>query len=88
MKANMTNENEEIEARLDKLGRSGIPACVIHFPDGSYDLMPETITQTMGRGWPLHRWGLLPALAHGRLVTDIANRSKRYFWMVTQVVTA
>jgi thiol:disulfide interchange protein DsbD len=44
MKADMTNENEEIEAWLNKLGRSGIPAYVIYMPDGSYDLLPEVIT--------------------------------------------
>lgn len=44
MKADMTNENEEIEAWLNKLGRSGIPAYVIYLPDGSIDLLPEVIT--------------------------------------------
>ncbi len=44
MKADMTNENEELSAILDKLGRNGIPVYVIWFPDGSYDLLPITIT--------------------------------------------
>ena len=44
MKADMTNENEEIEQWLDDLGRSGIPAYVIYLPGGKRDLLPEAIT--------------------------------------------
>ena len=47
MKADMTNENDEIDLWLSKLGRSGIPAYVIYMPDGSYDLLPEAITTEM-----------------------------------------
>jgi thiol:disulfide interchange protein DsbD len=47
MKADMTNENEELNGVLDKLGRNGIPVYVIWFPDGSYDLLPITITAEM-----------------------------------------
>ena len=47
MKADMTEENEEIEDWLDKLGRAGIPAYVIYMPDGSHDLLPEAITTEM-----------------------------------------
>jgi thiol:disulfide interchange protein len=47
MKADMTNENAELDAWLAKLGRSGIPAYVIFYPDGSHDLMPITITAEM-----------------------------------------
>ncbi len=47
MKVDMTNENEEMEAWLAKLGRSGIPAYVLHLPDGTTDLMPEAITTQM-----------------------------------------
>lgn len=47
MKADMTNENEELDAWLEKLGRSGIPAYVIYLPDGSHDLLPEAITTEM-----------------------------------------
>jgi thiol:disulfide interchange protein DsbD len=47
MKADMTNENEELNAVLDKLGRNGIPVYVIWFPDGTYDLLPITITAEM-----------------------------------------
>jgi len=47
MKADMTNENEEIQSWLDKLGRSGIPAYVIYLPDGTTDLLPEVITTAM-----------------------------------------
>lgn len=44
MRADMTNENEELQAILDKLGRNGIPVYVIWYPDGTYDLLPITIT--------------------------------------------
>ena len=44
MKADLTNENDEIQGWLDKLGRSGIPAYVIYLPDGTRDLLPEAIT--------------------------------------------
>lgn len=44
MKADMTVDNEELDAWLAKLGRSGIPAYVIYLPDGNYDLLPEAIT--------------------------------------------
>lgn len=47
MKADMTNENNELDALLDKLGRNGIPVYVIWFPDGTYDLLPITITAEM-----------------------------------------
>ncbi|MCO4761578.1 MAG: thioredoxin family protein [Myxococcales bacterium] len=44
MKADMTNDDEEIERWLTKIGRSGIPAYVIFMPDGTHDLLPEAIT--------------------------------------------
>ncbi len=44
MKADLTNENDEIQGFLTKLGRSGIPAYVIYLPDGTRDLLPEAIT--------------------------------------------
>ncbi len=47
MKADMTNENEEMTALLEKLGRQGIPAYVIWYPDGTHDLLPEVITAEM-----------------------------------------
>ena len=47
MKADMTNENEEMSALLEKLGRQGIPAYVIWYPDGTHDLLPEVITAEM-----------------------------------------
>lgn len=47
MKADLTNENDEIQTWLDKLGRSGIPAYVIYLPDGTHDLLPEAITSEM-----------------------------------------
>lgn len=47
MKADMTNEDDTIQAWLDKLGRSGIPAYVIYLPDGSRDLLPEAINTQM-----------------------------------------
>lgn len=47
MKADMTNENNELDALLEKLGRNGIPVYVIWMPDGTYDLLPVTITAEM-----------------------------------------
>lgn len=47
MKADMTNENEQMSALLEKLGRQGIPAYVIWYPDGTHDLLPEVITAEM-----------------------------------------
>lgn len=44
MKADMTNDNDEIDQWLTKIGRSGIPAYVIFLPDGTHDLLPEAIT--------------------------------------------
>jgi thiol:disulfide interchange protein DsbD len=41
MKADWTNEDELIGQWLQQLGRSGIPAYVIYYPDGSRDLLPE-----------------------------------------------
>ena len=51
MRADMTNENEELSTLLDKIlekdKRNGIPAYVIMYPDGSRDLLPITITADM-----------------------------------------
>jgi thiol:disulfide interchange protein len=47
MRADMTNESDELSAFLDSLGRSGIPAYVIIMPDGTRDLLPITITAEM-----------------------------------------
>ena len=47
MKADMTNEDDTIQAWLDKLGRSGIPAYVIYMPDGTRNLLPEAINTEM-----------------------------------------
>lgn len=47
MKADMTNESDELDKLLDKLGRNGIPVYVIWLPDGSYDLLPVAITAEM-----------------------------------------
>lgn len=47
MKADMTNESPELDAVLEKLGRNGIPVYVIWMPDGTYDLLPITITAEM-----------------------------------------
>jgi thiol:disulfide interchange protein DsbD len=44
MKADLTNENDELSALVEKLGRSGIPIYVIWLPDGTYDLLPVAIT--------------------------------------------
>ena len=50
MRADMTNENDELEALLAELGRSGIPAYVVMMPDGTRDLLPITITAEMVAG--------------------------------------
>jgi len=50
MKADMTNENNELDGLLEKLGRNGIPVYVIWYPDGTYDLLPVTITAEMVSG--------------------------------------
>lgn len=47
MVADWTNENEDITKWLEKLGRTGIPAYVVYYPNGEYDLLPEVITQKM-----------------------------------------
>jgi len=47
MVADWTNENEVITQWLEKLGRTGIPTYAVYFPDGSFDLLPEVITQEM-----------------------------------------
>jgi thiol:disulfide interchange protein DsbD len=47
MRVDMTNDNPEGDAMMEKLGRSGIPIYVIMFPDGTYDLLPEAITAEM-----------------------------------------
>jgi len=47
VKADWTNEDELIGGELKKLGRSGIPAYAIYLPDGSFDLLPEVITESM-----------------------------------------
>lgn len=47
MRADMTNDNDELSAMLESLGRTGIPAYVIMMPDGTRDLLPITITAEM-----------------------------------------
>ena len=47
MVADWTNEDEEITKWLEKLGRTGIPAYVVYYPNGEYDLLPEVITEKM-----------------------------------------
>lgn len=47
MRADMTNENDELDNLLQTLGRSGIPVYVILMPDGTRDLLPITITAEM-----------------------------------------
>ncbi|MEY3013148.1 MAG: hypothetical protein RIT45_1883 [Pseudomonadota bacterium] len=66
MKADMTNENEELEDWLDKLGRSGIPAYVIYMPDGSHDLLPEAITTEMLAERLLQAAERYPASGHAK----------------------
>ncbi len=51
MKVDMTNESEELNVLLDKfykgLDRNGIPAYVVFYPDGTFDLLPTVITADM-----------------------------------------
>ncbi len=47
MRADMTNENDELDKLLENIGRSGIPVYVIMMPDGTRDLLPVTITAEM-----------------------------------------
>lgn len=47
MQADWTNEDEEITAALQELGRSAIPVYAIYMPDGKVDLLPVTITSEM-----------------------------------------
>ncbi len=47
MQADMTDENAVMEAEVKRLGRVGIPIYVIYYPDGTYDLLPESITTKM-----------------------------------------
>jgi len=41
VKADLTKSDSKLWDVLGKLGRNGLPAYVIYFPDGSHDLMPE-----------------------------------------------
>ena len=47
MQVDMTDENAVMEAEVERLGRVGIPTYVIYYPDGTYDLLPESITTKM-----------------------------------------
>ncbi len=47
MKADFTNEDEEIEKWIADLKRGGIPIYVVYLPDGTNILLPETITKKM-----------------------------------------
>ena len=47
MKADWTNEDEGVTQWLTELGRSGIPAYVVYYPDGTRNLLPEVITEEM-----------------------------------------
>jgi thiol:disulfide interchange protein DsbD len=51
VKVDMTNDNDEFDRLLDKfykgMNRNGIPAYVVYFPDGTFDLLPVVITAEM-----------------------------------------
>ena len=47
MRADMTNESDELDKLLESIGRAGIPAYVLLLPDGTRDLLPVTITAEM-----------------------------------------
>ncbi|MEM9693589.1 MAG: thioredoxin family protein, partial [Myxococcota bacterium] len=44
MKVDFTEDNEEIEAWIENLGRGGIPIYVVMYPNGDKELLPEVIT--------------------------------------------
>lgn len=47
MKADLTNDNEEIWAWVKEQGRSAIPVYAIYLPNGEVDLLPVTITSEL-----------------------------------------
>lgn len=73
MKADLTEENDELWARVTKLGRNGLPVYVVYYPNGSYDLLPVAITSDIvvrsldgaGEKFPPARYGALDERASG-----------------------
>ncbi len=49
MKVDLTTDEAQDAQKpwMDKLGRAAIPIYVVYYPDGSYDLLPESITTGM-----------------------------------------
>jgi thiol:disulfide interchange protein DsbD len=49
MKVDLTTDEaqDEMKPWMEKLGRAAIPIYVVYYPDGAYDLLPETITTSM-----------------------------------------
>jgi thiol:disulfide interchange protein DsbD len=49
MKVDLTTDEAQdaMKPWMEKLGRAAIPIYVVYYPDGSYDLLPETITTSM-----------------------------------------
>jgi thiol:disulfide interchange protein len=75
MKADLTEENDELWSRVTKLGRNGLPVYVVYYPDGSHDLLPVAITsdtvvrslEGAGQKFPPARYGALTKGASGGL---------------------
>ncbi len=73
MKADLTEENDELWARVTKLGRNGLPVYVVYQPGGQYDLLPvaitaETVVRSLegaGEKFPPARYGALGGAATG-----------------------
>ncbi|HEU4538963.1 MAG TPA: thioredoxin family protein, partial [Polyangiaceae bacterium] len=73
MKADLTEENDELWSRVTKLGRNGLPVYVVYYPDGSHDLLPVAITADTvvrsldgaGQKFPPTRYGALPGAPAG-----------------------
>ncbi|HEU4410984.1 MAG TPA: thioredoxin family protein [Polyangiaceae bacterium] len=73
MKADLTEENDELWARVTKLGRNGLPVYVVYYPGGQYDLLPvaitsETVVRSLegaGQKYPPARYGALAGAKAG-----------------------
>jgi thiol:disulfide interchange protein len=50
MKADLTNDDDVIQQWLEPFPYAGIPVYVIYMPDGSYDLLPQSITTELLAG--------------------------------------
>lgn len=84
MKADLTQENDELWARVTKLGRNGLPVYVVYYPGGQHDLLPIAITsETVVRSldgasqkYPPARYGALDSAKTGGLVERPDDRPR------------